>query len=234
MVAFIAITTALALLVVTVYGLHRFQTMEVEFNVDRSIPLPPLDRDLSIDLDSDPAPGPGVQAKRSDPVFVPPEAEERPAKSSKSVSNWQSALQKAKESADLDQALAICQEQFPLWSAYNQACIVVRTQIGAFDDNDPQIEGLLLRLYRLAAVGELLHDKTVPAPRLTLNQLKRLDLEDLNALEFNYAELGYAHLRLLRKQDIKRMTRYWGKPEQHRQPREHHLQWWQALTEKLG
>ena len=45
MVAFLSILVAVALLGLTVYGLHKYQTMEVEYTVDRSMPLPPLEDD---------------------------------------------------------------------------------------------------------------------------------------------------------------------------------------------
>ena len=45
MIAFLSILLAVVLLGITVYGLHRYQTMEVEYTVDRSTPLPPLDGD---------------------------------------------------------------------------------------------------------------------------------------------------------------------------------------------
>ena len=45
MIAFFSILVCLALLGVTVYGLHRYQTMEVEYQVDRTMPLPSLKRE---------------------------------------------------------------------------------------------------------------------------------------------------------------------------------------------
>ena len=46
MLALLIIVVTIALLTLTVYGLHKYQTMEVEFSADRILPLPPLDKDL--------------------------------------------------------------------------------------------------------------------------------------------------------------------------------------------
>ncbi len=229
MVAFIAIATGLALLVATVYGLHRYQTMEVEYNVDRSIPLPPIDQKFPLNLGSN---EPAVTTRRSWAPFTPAEPEEIEFKPVKSGSNWQRELLAAKERGDLERAAQICEQQFPLWSAYNQACIILRGHVA--DAEGEYREQLLLRLYRLAALAEFLHDKTVASTRLSVNQLKELDLRPLEGLRLDYAELGYAHLRLLRKHDIKLMVEFWGKPQRHLPPRELHLGFWQEIVDRAS
>ncbi len=215
MVAFLSILLAVALLGITVYGLHRYQTMEVEYTVDRSTPLPPLD-----DAESD-ADNPGKKSAASDRAAKP-----RPVKVTQ---NWLNKVAQLKKSGDFEAALAICEEEFPLWGAYNQACIIERLKIKDDDTPDPIRESGLQRLYQLAVTAELLHDKTDETEHLTLNQLKELDLSTVNDLRHDYSEIGYAHLRLIRKSDIKIMLSLWGRPEQHAPPRAHHRQWWESF-----
>lgn len=220
MVAFLSILLAVALLVITVYGLHRYQTMEVEYTVDRSTPLPPLDQD------EDSAPDNAIaRPEKADNA-------ERAAKPKpvKSPQNWLNQVAELKKKNSFDAAMAICQQEFPLWGAYNQACIIERLKIK--DENLPVEvrEAGLRRLYQLAVTAELLHDKTDETEHLTLNQLKELDLDRVNALQHDYSEIGYAHLRLIRKSDIKTMLAIWGRPEQHTPPRSYHRSWWENFV----
>lgn len=219
MVAFLSILLAVVLLGITVYGLHRYQTMEVEYTVDRSTPLPPLDsrRDG----------GSGKEKPDlSESVVADTPTKSKPAKSTQTWLNRVAALKKA---GNLEQALEICEQEYPLWGAYNQACIIERLKIKDEGADAEAREAGLQRLYRLAVIAELLHDKSDGSDHLTLNQLKTLDLARINQLEHDYSQIGYAHLRLIRKSDIKIMLSTWGRPEQHALPRIYHQDWWQSF-----
>ena len=48
-----------------------------------------------------------------------------------------------------------------------------------------------------------------------------------------YLELGYAYLRLIRKQDIKLMHSLWGRPGKHQAPRQLHRDWWRNTISEL-
>lgn len=235
MVAFFSILLAVVLLGITVYGLHRYQTMEVEYTVDRSMPLPPLESD------AEPQPDPESPASAQPPqVKHPAPAKAASGKSSKSEatksadrkSNSQTWLQQVaelKKANRLDDAMAVCQQEFPLWGAYNQACIIERLKLKQAGSSPENELAFLDRLYRLALTAELLHDKSEGSESLPLSQLRKLDLDRIDALDFPYPELGYAHLRLVRKTDIKLMLAHWGRPGQHQLPREFHRAWWQRI-----
>lgn len=220
MVAFLSILLAVVLLGITVYGLHRYQTMEVEYNVDRSTPLPPLDSQRD---------GNTTKGKTSsfDSVDTARPVTNKPARTTQTWLNRVAALKKA---GDLEQALAICEQEYPLWGAYNQACIIERLKIKDESADTEAREAGLQRLYQLAVIAELLHDKSDGSDHLTLNQLKALDLGKINELEHDYSQIGYAHLRLIRKSDIKIMLSSWGRPEQHALPRGYHQDWWNLFV----
>lgn len=267
MVALLSIVVAVVLLVVTVYGLHRYQTMEVEYNVDRSMPLPPLEGEADIADPSDaaadadpkptqtaarPAPGPadgadaaatGSPAPRADNPDSKP-AERRTSDRSNrlhktsteaktgSDSNWLQQVAALKNAQQLDQAMSLCEQNLPLWGAYNQACIILRTRI---KDADPEHrEALLTQLYHLAATAELLHDKAPGSDRLSPAQLKTLNLTPLQSLQHPYSEIGYAQLRLVRKSDVKLFLDTWGRPAHHVLPRQFHADWWQEFSRGHG
>lgn len=233
MVAFFSILLAVMLLGITVYGLHRYQTMEVEYTVDRSMPLPPL-------KDSDEQGSDGAELL---PTTTPPESKSArtrkspqpkpasapPAGQKSAGKTWLQRVAELKKDDRLDEAVSICQQEFPLWGAYNQACIIERLRLKQAGGNAEQEQAFLERLYRLAATAELLHDKSEETEAVPLSQLRRLDLDSVEELDFPYRELGYAHLRLVRKSDIKLMLAHWGRPAGHLLPREYHRDWWQRV-----
>ena len=229
MIAFLSIVITVVLLGITVYGLHRYQTMEVEYTVDRSMPLPPLDDEELTTAPERPAPAAhDVETPTPTLARVKPESPPEPRSE-----NWLERVASLKKTGDMDQALALCEDEFPLWGAYNQACIILRTQIRNATPESAHENALLNRLYRLAATAELLHDKSPQSAHYTQTQLKELDLTALRELEFPYAEIGYAHLRLIRKSDIKLMQARWGKVHEHGLPRERCQDWWETYTQDI-
>ena len=231
LIAFFSILIAIVLLGVTVYGLHRYQTMEVEYQVDRTMPLPPLKRgsqpnfleraragnqDLPPEMESD-----ATSAEKEDvdkPKVSPKPASQAPT--------WQTRVAAAKRDGDINQAMALCAEQLPLWGAYNQLCILLRGQFKAAGLEENEKQALLTRLYQTAVAAELLHDKSHDSPRLSLTQLRDRDFRQVELLPMDYEKIGYAQLRLIRKSDIKEMLAAWGRPEAHRLPREVFEDWW--------
>lgn len=250
MLAFFSILLAVVLLGITVYGLHRYQTMEVEYTVDRSMPLPPLEESEVAPraTDSQPAsaPSPGARKVASPASPAAASAADKPApkqepkpqvpgksKSGSGSSSWLDTVAALKKTGELDQAMRICEKEFPLWGAYNQACIIERLRLKKLAPDSEAGAALLRRLYRLAATAELLHDKSDEADHLTLNQLKALDLTSLENLDHPYAAIGYAHLRLIRKSDVKFMQALWGRPDQHQLPRHYHQSWWRSFSNRV-
>ena len=240
MVAFFSILLAVVLLGVTVYGLHRYQTMEVEYTVDRSMPLPPLEAEPEVESDiAGHAPNPPAgKADAGDGRAGQARADSRKEAGSshkgkarpRNTQAWLAEVNALKSDGDMAAALSRCRREFPLWGAYNQACIILRAQLKETPASDPREDALLRELHTLAATAELLHDKSGDTPTLSLGQIRQLDLSQLDELDFPYAAIGYAHLRLIRKSDIRLMQARWGRPEQHQLPRQYHQGWWQAFT----
>lgn len=233
MVAFFSILLAVLLLGITVYGLHRYQTMEVEYTVDRSMPLPPLQ-----DSDDQPPAAAEQAAIAGTPTHAAaPGSQDAPRKPAQTATadqkntgkTWLQRVAELKKKNRLDEAMAVCRQEFPLWGAYNQACIIERLRLKQAGGKADQEQVFLERLYRLAAIAELLHDKSDDTEPVPLSQLRRLDLARVEGLEFPYQELGYAHLRLIRKSDIKLMLAHWGRPAGHQLPRVLHQDWWQRV-----
>lgn len=220
MVAFISIVLAMALLGVTVYGLHKYQSAELDITLQRTMPLPPL-----------------ADNSQSGPkIIVSADYQEKAALASISAtrSTWMSRVAMEKSQGNFAAALQLCEQEFPLWSAFNQACIILRTTIKPLTKDNPEKILLLSKLYGVAAKAELLHEKSVNSPHLPLAQLKQLDLDEIDGLLFSYDDIGYANLRLIKKSDVKLMLAAWGRPAKHTSPRTVHQAWWQARTKSLN
>lgn len=230
MLALLSILLALALLGLTVYALHRYQTMEFELNVERSAPLPPLRENIGNPLSAkNPETGatkPAPQSPVSKPVTTKAVKKQPKSAPSPSVKSWQDSVAKLKTAGKYQEAVELCEQQMPLWSAYNQLCMLIRAEIKEPGREVTDHYQLVAKLYSTAAIAEFLHDKSEDSEKLTNQQLRKLDLGAIAALEFPYSEIGYAHLRLIRKSDIKHMVELWGRPANHRVPREHHAAWW--------
>lgn len=229
MLALLSIIVALTLLGLTVYALHRHQTIEVEYNVDRSLPLPPLE------------PNSAARLRKPDSPRTPSGSPDRDSSLARQgpvdpqgdgTVTWQETVTRLKNEAQFAAAYAICTQHFPLWGAYNQYCMLLRTELKA-PKLDPERRGQhLTALYRTAAIAELLHDKSPDSTKLSNAQLRELDLEAVATLPYPYAEIGYAHLRLIRKGDIKQLVDAWGRPQAHLPPRVHHAEWWARHTSR--
>ncbi|MCB1669813.1 MAG: hypothetical protein R3F41_19215 [Gammaproteobacteria bacterium] len=145
------------------------------------------------------------------------------------IENWQEQIGELKRLDRLDEALRICQEQLPLWSAYQQASLIHRARIKQHSQDGQPIEEELRALYNLAAQASFLHDRVKGLPNLPLSQLKQVDLEEISRLEMPYPQIGYNELRLIKKTDIKLLLECWGKPKAHLKPRELHGETWKSL-----
>lgn len=156
-------------------------------------------------------------------------AVEKPAKplaSSPSKETWQNKLTRFKADGEIEQALALCQSMFPLIGAYEQACILLRSQVKSAEADPTLRQTQLIALYRTAALAELLHDKSDAQQRLSHKQLQSIASDSYSQLDMPYQELGYSQLRLLRKADIKLLRATWGEPMRQQRPRQYHQAWW--------
>lgn len=229
MLAILSITISIALLTLIVYGLHKHQAIEVKVSANRTLPLPPLNANLDSLL----------RLRRTrDKLEAQPRQASKSADSRASVAksdsnDWQARVSAQKQAGDLTAALHTCKSAYPLWSAFNQACIVLRSGLDSATGSTELRNQQLSWLYHTAALAELLHDKSTDFRTLSSRQRKCIDLEAAASLKMPYSELGYAHLRLIRKCDIKLMHSLWGRPNKHQQPRVLHRQWWAKIEAQL-
>ena len=145
--------------------------------------------------------------------------------------NWLKVVNRLKREQRYDEALALAKSNFPLWSAYNQACILLRKKLKDGQEsqtlNESDFQAVLQELYRTAVIAEFLHDNESHSERLELRQLRRIDLSSLESLETPFTELGYSRLRLLRKFEIKLMREHWGRPHKQQLPRRYYSAIWE-------
>ena len=227
MLALLLIAIVIALLTLIIYGLHRYQTMEVEFSADRILPLPPLDKDLT---------RLGKPRSIKPDAKAPPQSAPVPAggqTASADAPDWQTRLAELKQAGDSAGALAVCESAYPAWGAFNQACILIRSRLRPSQNSAKQMDADLMRLYMTATLAELLHDKSPEFVHLTARGRQRINLKMARALDMPYLELGYAYLRLIRKQDVKLMRSLWGHPGKHQTPRQLHRDWWRNTLSEL-
>ncbi len=145
------------------------------------------------------------------------------------LDSWLDQIAELKKLDRLDDALRICQEQLPLWSAYQQASLILRARIKHLAQYGEDVNTELKGLYNLAAQASFLHDRVKGLPNLPLSQLKQVDLDEIAGLQMPYERIGFNELRLIKKTDIKLLLDNWGKPKAHIKPRELHSETWKSL-----
>jgi len=151
--------------------------------------------------------------------------------SSNGGTNWLDQVSRLKKSGNLDAALSACEKHYPLMSALQQASLIHRARIKDLIREGQPTDKALTSLYLLAAQASFLHDPGDGLPNLSAPSLKKLNLNDIISLDMPYHELGYEHLKLLKKTDILQLKTLWGEPQTHALPREFHREAWISLTD---
>ena len=144
--------------------------------------------------------------------------------------NWLERVAQLKKDDQMTEALGVCQSEFPLWSAYQQASLIHRARIKRLIKEELDHTEELEQLYFIAAQASFLHDHVPGLPNLSLALLKTLDLKKIDQLEMPYSEIGYTELRLIKKTDIKLLLGHWGRPNAHIKPRKLLSEAWLELT----
>ncbi|MEX2131418.1 MAG: hypothetical protein WD772_08010 [Pseudohongiellaceae bacterium] len=229
---------ALGLLVLLVIALHRHQLSAAQSLVDRNLPLPPIglqigQRRTSITpVQSEP---PAVEPAVAESVVTGnPTSTKGQAPRKSAQANWLTQVAELKKAGRRADALTLCLKALPLWSAFQQASLLLRANIKAIQAANQPIEEDLKKLYQLTAVAALLHDRSKGLSSLTSAQLKRLDLTEILSLPMPYNEIGYLQLQLIKKSDIRVLLDTWGKPAAHLSPRQFHQSLWQSLVAGPG
>ena len=245
----ITFLASLGLLVLLILILHRSQLTAAQSSADRRLPLPPLrtHKDSQSRTAETSAKNMRHQSTAQDfavplanaaipdsaPAANPAPFTETSEDTAESMRGWADQVAALKKADDLNGALEVCRQVYPLWSAYQQASLIyramVKNRLGAGESCETELQ----ELYHLAAVAATLHDRAKGLPNLSLAQLKQLDLDRVMQLPMPYAQIGYLQLRLIKKSDIRLMLELWGKPEAHVSPRQFHEQFWFDTAREL-
>lgn len=235
----LSVIAGIALLILIVWVLHRYQQKENEESVDRRVPLPPIELRESNDEElTGPedilglAPTDKAEPTLT-PVVTPTTVEKDFASPAQASDQWLELSRTQQASGDYTGALASCHAALPQMGAFRQSCLVLRAQIRDQKKAKKEISPSLEQLYQLVALADFFHGKTENSKPLSVSASKRVAFESFVALESPYADLGYEHLNLLTKTDIKWLTQTWGEPKQHRHMRELHQNRWDTLQDSL-
>lgn len=123
---------------------------------------------------------------------------------------WQDRVKQLKDQGELEQAVQLCQQNFPKAQAFQQAAVVLRLQIRQQLDHGQDAQNLADKLYRCAIFADLFRSGVHLKP---LNP--RRAMQALGSSEFPYAQIGHQQLKLLTKSDVKLLEQLWGKAERH-------------------
>lgn len=227
----LSILAAIALLVLIVWALHRNQRIENQESVDRNLPLPPIELKQSdanglSDVEDMLGIGPeSSSAPRPAPVITKVGLGDAVA----SPDQWLVRSRECAAQGDFEAALQFCTSALPQMGAFRQSCVVLRAQIRELKKTQQAYTDVLEQLYRLASQADFFHGKTPNTKALPPSAVKQIDYAAWKALSSPYAVLGYEHVSLLTKTDVKWLVQQWGEPESHGYMRELHLAQWNTL-----
>ncbi len=111
--------------------------------------------------------------------------------------------------------LKLALDNLPLPAAFREAAVATRSIIRAKRKADEQYDRELHLLYWLAAIDSFSIPYSCRLKTPGYNVMELVPGEELKALPFSYAELGYENLPLLNKTDVKWLTQSWGEPKRH-------------------
>jgi len=190
------------------YLLKRYNKSVREQNRKRSQPLPPignLNADLTSEIEN-------KDKKISDFKIHIPTA-------SKNPSHWRQLALEMRKKNQMEPALTLCKSKFPLYTAYREATLILKSILQNDGLSQAKIQRTLSQLYKIAAIAELIYMKKSAEGKLLPDRLKSVDITLLDKIPFDYNELGYLELPLLKMQDTRLLVSYWGEPAKHDSPR---------------
>jgi hypothetical protein len=230
----LSILAAIGLLALTVWALHRNQRRKNEESVDRNLPLPPLElNETDVSEAVDPAEMFGIPPET--PLHPAPLAPEPTTAVSaiESPDQWLAISRELLAQGEFDKALQQCHSALPQMGAFRQSCVVLRAQIRELKKQRETHAGALERLYQLAALADFFNGKSPHTKALSPSAIKQIDYAAWQTLSTPYAVLGFKHVSLLTKTDVKWLVRDWGEPESHSFMRELHIAQWNNLLNSL-
>ncbi len=145
---------------------------------------------------------------------------------------WADRIKTLKE-APLER-LKLALDNLPLPAAFREAAVATRSIIRAKRKAEEQFDRELHLLYWLAAIDSfgIPYSSRLQTPGYNVMEL--VPGEELKALPFSYATLGYEKLPLLNKTDAKWLTQSWGEPKRHTTLNKVHREAWVKYEDLLA
>ena len=193
---------------ISVYLFDRHNTYLRQQNRKRSQPLPPignLEADLSNETYS-------IETKTSD-------GENETPAHLKNPKNWRQSVLEMRNKKQIEPALHLCKSKFPLYTAYREATLILKSTLQNEGSSQTKIQDVLSQLYKTAAIAELIHMKKSDENKRLPEKVKITNITLLEKIPIDYNKLGYLELPLLTKKDTKVLVSHWGEPKKHDSPR---------------
>ena len=187
------------------YLLHQYHLVQRQQTRKRSLPLPPLENN-KVKLESQ-----AIDIDRNKSAYS-----RQPSVTS---GNWQKLVSEMKKNGEIEAALNLCKKKFPLYSAYRQTTLILRSVLQTEGLAKKRLNEAMLHLYKTAATAELIHMKRSAEDTISSSELKKLNIALIESISFNYDVLGYLEIPLLTQKDIKTIVSHWGEPKKHDSPR---------------
>ena len=132
-----------------------------------------------------------------------------------------------------NERLNLAMENFPLPAAFNEASIALRAMIREKKKSNDDIVEEIKLLYWIAAIQSLgvPYSKRLKEPGF--NILESIPGSVIKGLPVAYQKLGYQHLELLNKTDVKWIVSAWGEPKKHSTMNRIHSMLWKEYEDKL-
>lgn len=145
---------------------------------------------------------------------------------------WADRIKKLK--GEPIQRLALALENLPLPASFREAAIATRTLIRDKRKQEINYDEELALLYWLAAINSFSTPYSDVLQEPGYNIIESIPGKKLKGLLFSYGSLGYKHLSLLNKTDVKWLTEQWGEPQSHTTLHEMHNEVWREYEAKLA
>jgi hypothetical protein len=179
-------------------------TVSLEGSWERAVPDAPTSAE-AIPEDAPEAPLLDTYAPPAPVKAAEPPLPFTPATPSLGSADWQEQLRTLRDAGALDAALTLARAHFPRLHALQQAAVILRQQVRQGIERQQNVDYLIGELYDTALAAALPRSKTAPPDLATFGE----DSEQ------RYRTLGYEHLKLLNKNDIRYLRQLWGEPERH-------------------
>ncbi|MBK1666641.1 hypothetical protein CKO28_01105 [Rhodovibrio sodomensis] len=125
-------------------------------------------------------------------------------------------------------------QNLPLPAAFREAAVALRAMIRTKRKNGEDWDQELGLLYWLAAIDSFRLDRSERLNQPGFNVMSSIPARRLFELPFDYDTLGYRHLTLLKKTDVKWLRERFGEPRNHTTLNALHPEVWREYEDKTA